>query len=825
MEQALFQALSLNREASTEPLARVIQRDFPSLPALLADDVLTHATAAERTRLQEGRVPLRLAQEARWLSRDVRINRACEGLYLPAARSLDSDRVLLHALVNMPDWPRDVRVEIRENGALIDSVGNVEATTQTILQRDGGLYQSPFDEQSGENKGDLLTVVLTVLQRNQVEFVHADSSEELRLAIAQRVTAERNLVAQVLGMPERQPWFIAPQRLADGRIGYPLSGKVQGAATQREQIAQLRALFTGRTDVEVAAMLDEIGPSISDRQHMIDYLVKEREVLNNRLGQWCRQAGDASSGGEPLLRKREQAMARIQRCWAKEASSHSTAMSKELNLDGLDLTDLPEIGAHFGHVEVLSLKGNRLSQFPARFLRCFPALRRLYLNNNHFEQMPRGLSGLQHLSALYLSDNRLKLRLGDVIYLNELTQLRTLDLSSNPLRQGQRLNLGGLKELRYLNLRNTQLDSLPKGASTLRMLTLFDLSDNRLSVLTSSDLFIFPEVWRAMTLQGNPLSEGTKQLLRRYRDRPNCWDITFGLEPLRSEPQAQVDRWLVVLPFQEAAHYKSVWAELQQQQMAQRFFTLLANIAQTPEFTSVAYRSLREALSYRVWRLIEGACQNGRLMDILLKSPMHSLSEGLNGWLLRLNNLELAFYPVQRLAGNVEGMGQDFVNYYRARRRYASITEHVARDSHNEGNGRVYEQILGYRIALANTLNLPCALPGRFASPSSVPDHRSVSALRMTLLGEETSMLWPNMLEREGYWVEFLERKYPDDFESTLRQYRRALELATENVSNGVMTDGQYLTYVDTLRIPMEAAKTRLVRRLTRYEWNYFVIG
>ena len=47
-----------------------------------------------------------------------------------------------------------------------------------------------------------------------------------------------------------------------------------------------------------------------------------------------------------------------------------------------DLTDLPVLGAHFGHVQVLSLKNNQLSQLPQRFLRCFPGVTRVYLSNN-----------------------------------------------------------------------------------------------------------------------------------------------------------------------------------------------------------------------------------------------------------------------------------------------------------------------------------------------------------------------------------------------------------------------------------------------------------
>lgn len=275
-------------------------------------------------------------------------------------------------------------------------------------------------------------------------------------------------------------------------------------------------------------------------------------------------------------------------------------MVKELNLDGLDLTDLPTLGAHFGHVEVLSLKRNQLSQLPTRFLRCFPGVTRLYLSDNRFEQMPPGLSEVPRLRALYLGNNRLKFRLGDVIRLSELTQLRVLDLSSNPLRQGQRLNLAGLKHLRYLNLRNTQLESLPKGAVTLKWLEVFDLANNRIQVLTRSDLFIYADVHRAMDLSGNPLSQGTLQMLRVYREQPGRSGIHFGLHPHDIPVTAGPDRWLAVLAVRDVPSHLALWQDLQGREIFARFFTLIERVAADPKFVAAGYRALREDLTGRV---------------------------------------------------------------------------------------------------------------------------------------------------------------------------------------------------------------------------------
>ena len=66
MERLFFKALGQKQQPSGDPLAQVLQRDFPSLTAALAEELVRDVTAQERLSLQAGRIPLSLMSAARW---------------------------------------------------------------------------------------------------------------------------------------------------------------------------------------------------------------------------------------------------------------------------------------------------------------------------------------------------------------------------------------------------------------------------------------------------------------------------------------------------------------------------------------------------------------------------------------------------------------------------------------------------------------------------------------------------------------------------------------------------------------------------------------
>ncbi|WP_330212260.1 NEL-type E3 ubiquitin ligase domain-containing protein [Pseudomonas sp. Z18(2022)] len=828
MERYFFKALLHKSELSSDPLAQVVQRHFPGLTAAVAEELVRQTNADEARLLESGRVPWTLTPYVRWWIDYLRKARAFEGVHLPAAASGDSSKLILHTLPYIDGWPNHLRVEVWERGRLIDSIGPVDGSLKRELESVAGQYQAYIPQLNGGrqpigNLGAFLPALLAALpefERRVLGYTHASGVEELTLIIGDHLERNRES-SQALLKIGRNSWRILPRRIADGRIGYPLSGGDELRPMDRAQVLRMRELFPSLTDTEVLDLLLDAGDSFGERKLIIDHLFSERNALNTTLQRWNDEAlvsdPDSISAGLRAL-----AVTRIQRCWAREGLTLGVA--QELNLDSLDLASLPTLSAHFGHVTVLSLKNNRLTELPSHFLRSFPGLRVLYFNGNRLTRLP-SLEGAPYLAVLNLAHNRLKFDLQSELELEALTGLRSLDLSFNPLGQGRQLSFYRLTNLQELSLRAAGLNRLPRGAVALRSLRSFDLRDNQISELAETDLFIYPHVHRGINLRGNPLSPQARQMLRRLGERQGQPDIDFGLwEPAASLDQ-RANRWLALLPPAEVQGRERDWAALQEQPMADYFFELLGSIAKFPGFVDPEYRAQRENVTRRIWALIDEALFHDGVNMIAYLPAYRFMSGGIDGWLLCLHELELHRLPQQMLAANVQSAGPAFVHYYRALRRIDALNQLIAERFAPQSTGHACTRILSYRIALATSLDLPQVLPERFSASTAIPDAQSVDTLRRAILRQESGINWPARLQRAHHWVTFLERKYTTRFESVLKRFDRALEIATDKVANGLMTEGEYLNYITVLQGARQMAKNTLIEGLTQQEWENFVVG
>lgn len=827
MERLFFKALTYKSKLSPDPMAQVLQRAFPGVTARIAENLIHNVTASEHQALLNGRVPFRLSQDVRWWLDDLRKTRAIEGMYLPAAMSEDSAKLMLHTLADMDGWPRYLRVEVWDAGRLVDSIGPVDAALKRVLEPVAGHYQAYLSQardgrQATGSPGAFLTVLLDALpapERQALGYTDANGITELIDEIDDRLVRKRGFADAVLELG-RHPWFNLPRRLADGRIGYPLSGGDVLGPVDRAQLARLRELFPVKTDQQALDLLENLSDSVRGRHEAIESFFKERAALNAVLERWTTQGEDEGRAG------RSEAAERIRRCWRHEDSIRGVPY--ELNLDELALEDLPQMPAYFPHVRILSFRENQLRVVPASFFRAFPKLRWLSVQGNQLEHVPSGLAELKNLSLLNLENNRIKPNLGDVEHLAELTRLTKLNLSGNPLGRGARLNLYAMKALKVLILRDAGLDLLPLGAVTLRKLEVFALQNNRITVLTPYDLSTNQTVHRALDLSGNPLSQASHELLESYRRQPGYHDVDFGFSQESLLPAPFIDRWLPTLPLSEEPQRRAAWSWLVAQQMAERFFNVISSISAYRPLIATEHNELRIDITRRVWGVIDSAVNNIELRQILFTAPLPYRAGGIDGWLLCINELELQMLPVQMLADDVENAAPNFLNYYRARRRLHSIHERVseALSVHPQRTNReLCRHIFDYRMALAEALDLPLPFYQRFDVPAALTAPYSTSMLRHLIVAEELQIHWPDLLKDEEHWIEFLERKYPSTFAAALSDFDQTLEKLTEDVNKATISEYSYRVAVDALAVSMHEAKERVVLQLTEQEWARFVSG
>lgn len=421
--------LSMRAHESVAAEAQSLARQFPGLPPRAIGQILARTCATDRLLLAEGRVPLRVAEEARALQAHARLSRALLGLYRPGLATADSE-VLEAAL--------------------------------------------------------------------KAEHPDLDARQRYAVAIADRAHASR-----LIGQQPIRPGYRSPMRLADGRLGYPLSGRPAWRDTTDRRIRSLYPSLDARARSALRVQLRQRG----DVAAQLRALEIQRDTLDDALRAWGSQGGEGQRNARDVVRQLFTA------AWRRDAP-------ESLTLQAMDIDILPSLPARFDHLTTLNIRDIGIRQVPVDFFQSFPSLRTLRLvqipeldfeglfqalaftpqlevlelgNNqlgNLTDAMRQRLVSLSRLRRLSLRLNGLQLAEADMqafaqlplqvldlennnIVLGEtvaaqftqLQQLRDLRLTNNPL--GRAPDVTGLAGLANLHLRNCNLREWPPGLTSL----------------------------------------------------------------------------------------------------------------------------------------------------------------------------------------------------------------------------------------------------------------------------------------------------------------------------------------------------------------------
>ncbi|MGC1333096.1 dermonecrotic toxin domain-containing protein [Pseudomonas sp.] len=490
--------------------AAPVSRDFAGLSPRLANDIAGAATDLERTQLRDhGRVPVRVAEEARMVVRRERLARAMEGLMDRRQVSLDRDRLAVRLLSHLSGWSGNVRVELHAEsigGRRLAVAGHEQAAEIKVVVRRNGTYQA-YDTQDNELSGatDLFEALAHALPDQVRAGLRVRNGAGLGERLAHQALRNPQAAAQALGQRRVQPWFRSPVRTPEG-AGYSLSGRGQARWSVR---ARLRALYPALDDTALLERRRTMRRPGDSEELALLRLETEHQVLHAGLSDWA-------NAGSPAQRlARAPARQEILRAWRRETPS--------VHLSGRAVGELPVITADFSHLLVLHLEQMGLVQDPSLFIGRFSGLRTLSLANNGLVAIPEAVRGLQQLETLTLSGNHLALndssfaplrglplrhlRLRNAFQLaveeddildtpltaamleplTTLNHLRGLDLSANGLSLDDAAfeQLGRLTGLWRLNLNNTLIELNPRRVASLnrlRDLRTLDLGENRLGV-------------------------------------------------------------------------------------------------------------------------------------------------------------------------------------------------------------------------------------------------------------------------------------------------------------------------------------------------------
>ncbi|MBA1229379.1 hypothetical protein G7013_06920 [Pseudomonas viridiflava] len=484
-----------------------IRQAFPGLPNRIIEELVRHATPEELSQLaDEQRVPLRIGEEANVYLQQVRLARAYEGLYLKSVSNPDTDRLILHSLETLPGWSAQIRLEVHERffgGPLLDSVGPQAAPIRKVLIKEGDRYQTrDADDQHLHGLEDLYNAILHALpdaQRTQLGIPHTGQSHALERLIQQQPLA-RPALAPVLNMQAIKPGSRSPMRLADGRLGYTLSGRgnPDWHMTDESLLDKIRMLeLDDAFAQEILSRLRHAGWNNRSIDQRLNALLEEQLVLRASMTRWTDEVVDFAPMTQAHVDSRMRISAAIWRHWRLNNMPEIGRTFEPLRLASVSLTDFPEHLPDFVHSRVTGLHLENItvdSRLPSgseptvsadtplsrqlsssealgRFLRRFPNTRSLLLSSepttllppesSGFINLPRQVAGaLPRLTELGLVNQGIFLDQSQMNVFRELPDLRRLDLSGNRLSAILPMDLGWLR-LERLTLERTGLHGWP----------------------------------------------------------------------------------------------------------------------------------------------------------------------------------------------------------------------------------------------------------------------------------------------------------------------------------------------------------------------------
>ncbi|MFK8330010.1 NEL-type E3 ubiquitin ligase domain-containing protein [Pseudomonas sp. BJa5] len=756
----------------------LLRSSFAQLSPRAVHQLTESATDIERQFIaRRGLLPATLVEKATRMQRELRLGRALLGFLPPATAGVDTARLAVHLVPQLPGWPAGEVLSISS------------ASLEDVARGHGNVLENLFR-------------ALPLSLQTQLE-----NAQNLGEQLASRALMQRRQCAQLLGLQMEVPWWRAPGLLADGRIGYALSGRGRLAAIHPSRSGQVRALYPGMSDGEIDALVVDVqerglslGDYLAQRKH-------ELTVLEATLRSW-----EADADGLELLEARKRVSRKIHRAWSRQSEraydAQGVAYGLRLDFRGARIGELPALeDCSFESVVELTLTDMDLSSVPEGFFGQFPDLQHLSLDHNRLERLPDGIVSRTALKSLNLAHNRLSLAGQPQYLLAGLARLEVLTLADNPLTVAP--DLGGMPLLRRVQLQGCQLETLPSGLVTRGLLELADLRDNRIAVLPM-ELASIPRVRaHCVLLADNPLQADSLRMLQDYalRTGANLGGLT------ERHPALQQARyyWLELLTGDIRGQRAQQWATLEHESGAPAFFDLLARLGETAD-----YRLARDDLQRRVWALFDEAWSSARLRGELFDLAASDVTCG-DSVALHFSALEVRMLVhkagAQALDAHDGAPLLDLaLGLFRLERLDAFADEELASRPLLADRARDQVEVrLVYRLALARALELPGQPRAMLYPDWAGVTQTSIDQAQAQVLADEQTVLLPRFIESRDFWQQFLRTRYAARFTAMDAPFRRQLEWAE-------VRDSQYYREVQRISAARQRAFDDLVHELTLAE-------
>ncbi|MFK0310957.1 NEL-type E3 ubiquitin ligase domain-containing protein [Pseudomonas sp. NPDC090233] len=795
-------------QPSDSPGSRMLRRVFPGLHQRAARALLEAASADDRLRLlQHGRVPLSLAEAARHSSMAIRKARVLEAMYLDTPQNADLARVVLGLLKHLPGADQGVRWRLFEgniNGPLLVSLEE-GAQVFDLVHRDGSFQVLDAQGAQQGEAGELFEAMAAVYAPDQREAMAVGDpfAHNLRVLLAREARQRRSELDQLLGL--RQPGaFRPPQRLPDGRLGYPLGGQNTGGFRRSTQSlpATLRDLYPSFSDGQLAAWTENVVGSGQRVDAVLSALNEQLTALRARLNAWVGEAR-----GE-LREDRSSVRRTLLDCWQRVTSAGDQLASTEENyrlvIYNTRPQTLPELPAQvsFTHVSDLSFLRMGLSSIPQSFLLAFPRLRVLDLGGNRLTRLPEPLLQMPQLRQLTLTSNEIVLTTSQAATLASAASLEYIDLSHNPL--GRTFTLSGLTSLRWLSLRNTGIDNFPHGLNDRLGLLYMDMRENRIHQVPQWFYQAPVGFRRRVRLAGNPLPGDERLRLHASLMRPP----EMVHEALMRERLGHVrEVWGDAVGPRNRGLLIATWETVDVGESSNRFFRVLRQLLLSADF-----RINAEALASRVLALLQAMGEEPALREQLL-SVANDEWGCQDGATWCLSNLEVNVLVWRARAEGQANSEQALLRLGRRLWRLDEVDRIALRDILDRGGNPDESEVgLAYRLGLRVRLDLPIAVGSMSFRPLAGVNELSLERAEAAVRRAEIQETVARSLVDRSFWQAYLERTHPSRFSQVDGPFQRRLSAVLDDQS---LSDQVRSAHSDAILGEQRAARRGLMLDLT----------
>ncbi|MCE7761691.1 hypothetical protein GQL56_03455 [Pseudomonas putida] len=802
--QRLYEAL----QPSDSPGSAALRRVFPGLPVRTAQALVQGASGVDRRRLlASGRVALGLAEAARASLLGTRQARVFEALHVDTPQNADLARVALGLLRYLPGGEQGVCWRLYEGYPGGPMLTRTEPGQRAFdLVHLNGTFQLLDDQGTAISEaGELFDVMASAYTQEQREAMGIGDpfAHNLRVLLGREAVRHRDEISRLLGAV-RPGAVRMPMRLADGRFGYPLGGGGLGGFASRGSAlrAALRDLFPWLSDAQIETFVDDARRSGRQLERVLSELRNELTALRNTLDMWVAQEqGDAWEDRDALRHT-------LLNCWSRSVGVGELQIDAQQDLHVLYCNfragRLPNIPAQvsFRGVTHLSLLHLDLLDVPNSLLLAFPNLQTLDLGGNLLTRLPQPLLQMPQLRHLSLTNNRIGLNMEQTATLASCTSLESLDLSHNPL--GRRFTLAGLTELRWLNLRDTQLTQFPQGLLDRTQLVSVDLRENRIRHIPEH--FYQLPVWRRrrIRLNANPLSE--PQTLRLQAALRSDMPVVDEEQVLLRLNHAR-EVWGDAVAPEHRGLMLAAWDSLDAGQDTERFFRVLGQLLLSEDF-----RVNARALGNRVMAVLQAMAMTPELRENLLSvaNDEWGCQDGAT-WCLSNLELNLLVWQVEHAApGKSESA---LLSLGRRLWRQDKVDRFATRWALQHGREREGSEVgLAFRVGLRGRLDLPLQVGDMsFHAISGVLDADLAAAEAAVRDAEIPDEIARSLVDRE-FWQAHLERTHPDRFAAVDLPFRRQLETVLDDET---LNEGAKLEQADAIRDAQRAARRGLMLDMT----------